>query len=67
MHEDGGVSKVAEVEDTSKTLQDYIVKKRLYGRFRKAKDTCGYSESGVRKREKREKLYKRKKKERERR
>lgn len=46
-HENGGVSKVAEPEDTSKTLQDYIVKKRLYGRFRKAKDTCGYSESDM--------------------
>lgn len=47
LHEDGGVSKVAEPEDTSKTLQDYIVKKRLYGRFRKAKDTCGYSNTDM--------------------
>jgi len=47
VHEDGGVSKVAVEEDTSKTLQDYIVKKRLDGRFRKAKDTCGYSENDM--------------------
>lgn len=47
VHENGGVSKVVEPEDTSKSLQDYIVKKRLYGRFRKAKDTCGYSENDM--------------------
>jgi len=47
VHDNGGVSKVVEVEDTSKTLQDYIVKKRLYGRFRKAKDTCGYSQNDM--------------------
>jgi len=47
VHDNGGVSKVVETEDTSKTLQDYIVKKRLYGRFRKAKDTCGYSENDM--------------------
>lgn len=41
VHEDGGVSKEPQEteENSSKQLKDYMVKKRLYGRFRRSKDT----------------------------
>lgn len=43
-HDDGGVkSEESEDETTGKKLKDFMIKRRLYGRFRKSKDTDNYS------------------------
>jgi hypothetical protein len=46
-HEEGGVAEPTEEpevdETTGKKLKDFMMKRRLYGRFRKSKDTGNYS------------------------